>query len=201
MYKVFFNNNRLYISKNYPKNISIDIEYNYINKLQLNTFLFRELKKSQDKNILILTNEKKMVWKTFKSFFTIKKAAGGLTINKKGQLLFIKRRGLWDLPKGHIEKNERKKTAALREVNEECGINDLTITKKIVTTYHTYYIKKKPILKPTYWYLMAHNKNEKPRPEAEEDIEQAIWVEKEEISKLLENAFPSISEVITKANY
>ena len=40
--------------------------------------------------------------------------AGSLVINEKKELLLIYRKGKWDFPKGKVEKNEKKKTVALR---------------------------------------------------------------------------------------
>ena len=50
------------------------------------------------------------------------KAAGGLVINKKGQILFIHRKGVWDLPKGKLDSGERLDNTAIRETSEETGI-------------------------------------------------------------------------------
>jgi len=44
-------------------------------------------------------------------------AGGGLVLNDKEQILFIFRRGSWDLPKGKIDSGETKKEAAIREVD------------------------------------------------------------------------------------
>ncbi|MBK9671561.1 MAG: NUDIX domain-containing protein [Bacteroidetes bacterium] len=71
------------------------------------------------------------------SIYTKIEAAGGIVKNKQGQLLFIFRHGKWDLPKGKIEKGENEQDAALREVEEECGIAELTLQKKLTTTFHT----------------------------------------------------------------
>ena len=56
-------------------------------------------------------------------------AAGGVVKNPADELLFILRLGKWDLPKGKIEKGEKIKEAALREVEEECGGGGLKIIK------------------------------------------------------------------------
>ena len=72
-------------------------------------------------------------------------AAGGLVTNPQGQILWIFRRGFWDLPKGKVEKMESIEEAALREVEEECGIKQLVLDKLIDKTYHIYKIKGKYI--------------------------------------------------------
>ena len=59
-------------------------------------------------------------------------AAGGIVINRFNEVLLIYRRTMWDLPKGHIEKNETPETCALREVSEETGLKKLQITNCLV---------------------------------------------------------------------
>lgn len=51
-------------------------------------------------------------------------AAGGLVKNTEDQWLLIFRLGKWDLPKGKLENGETPEAAALREVEEECGIKN-----------------------------------------------------------------------------
>jgi 8-oxo-dGTP pyrophosphatase MutT (NUDIX family) len=47
------------------------------------------------------------------------KAAGGWLKNISGRYLFIKKRGHWDLPKGHVDNEESPEECALREVREK----------------------------------------------------------------------------------
>ena len=47
---------------------------------------------------------------------------GGRNGKDSARYLFIRRNGLWDLPKGHQEAGEDIRTTALREVSEETGI-------------------------------------------------------------------------------
>ena len=48
-------------------------------------------------------------------------AAGGL-VQSNQKFLFIKRQDVWDIPKGKLEKNEEVEAGALREIEEECGV-------------------------------------------------------------------------------
>ena len=50
-----------------------------------------------------------------------------MVYNDKGEILFIFRNGKWDLPKGGTEKNETMEETAMREVEEETGVNGLSI--------------------------------------------------------------------------
>ena len=72
----------------------------------------------------LICPDPKATVKEFMEEFTIIQAAGGLVFNKENQLLTIKRNGLWDLPKGKIERHEDQMAAALREVMEETGQHD-----------------------------------------------------------------------------
>lgn len=122
-------------------------------------------------------------------------AAGGLVQNTKGEYLFIFRRGKWDLPKGKVDKNEKIEDAAIREVEEECGISGLEIIRPISKTYHTYTIKGEKILKETHWFFMKTNRTEKLIPQTEEDITEAVWADKKEVKTLLENTYDTIKDV------
>ena len=48
-------------------------------------------------------------------------AGGGLVENEKGEILFMFRKGKWDLPKGKLDPGESYESCALREVQEETG--------------------------------------------------------------------------------
>ena len=50
------------------------------------------------------------------------KAAGGVVVHGK-KILFIKKNGRWEFPKGRLKKGDKKKGAAIREIFEETGIN------------------------------------------------------------------------------
>lgn len=48
-----------------------------------------------------------------------------MVYNQKGEILFIKRNGRWDLPKGKAEKRETIEETAIREVEEETMVENL----------------------------------------------------------------------------
>jgi len=57
-------------------------------------------------------------------------SAGGVVLNRRGQVLVVNQRGLsWSLPKGHIEKGETILEAARREIYEESGVKNLKFIK------------------------------------------------------------------------
>ncbi|MFA6403810.1 MAG: NUDIX domain-containing protein [Salinivirgaceae bacterium] len=197
-YKVFFNHNKVYLVKRNQSNF-------------FHNTLFINLKASNIKqlsNELLTNNEKKIIvfecddleasWKIFKNQFTVRKAAGGLVLNQKNELLLIKRKGLWDLPKGHLEEGEKNKQAALREVTEECGIHGQTIASKTETTYHVYYLNNLTILKPSAWYVMNYMGNEKTESQIKEGITEAVWIPIKDISEYIPNSYPSVASLLEK---
>jgi len=135
-------------------------------------------------------------WESFCSSYKLIKAAGGVVYNNKNQVLIIFRNGKWDLPKGKLEIDEDIKTCAIREVEEECGIIGLRITQKLIDTYHTYEIKGEKILKRTFWFKMKTNFNGSLKPQTEEGITEVCWVNKEDISKRLNNSFENIKQLL-----
>ena len=140
-------------------------------------------------------NEALLISKFF-SFYQLIEAAGGLVKNKKGEYLFIFRNGKWDLPKGKIEKGESVETAAIREVEEECGIGKLKIIKEIESTYHIYYLKGKEVLKRTYWFEMNCKDESALVPQLEEGITEVKWLSKNNLNQVLENTYESVKEVM-----
>ena len=132
--------------------------------------------------------------KTYREFFGVYRAieaAGGL-VEKDGEFLFIERFGLWDLPKGKIEPGETPEIAAIREVEEECGITGLELIDLICETFHTYEMKGRNCLKRTFWYRMRYEGNEILKPQGEEGITDVQWIDREETDKVLSNTYPSI---------
>ena len=124
------------------------------------------------------------------------KAAGGLVFRDK-EMLFIHRNNKWDLPKGKVEKKESSKSAAVREVMEECGLsNEPEIKSKIIITYHVYSFDGKSYLKKTSWFLMDYEGSKKLVVQKEEGITSARWVNATGLPIKLKKSYPSIAEVL-----
>jgi ADP-ribose pyrophosphatase YjhB (NUDIX family) len=121
-----------------------------------------------------------------------------LVLNEKKEILFIFRRGKWDLPKGKLDKGETLEQCAVREVEEETGLKNIMLDKNLITTYHTYDENGKHILKESYWYEMHVEGIQKLIPQTIEDIHEAKWVKKKNLSDVLSNTFPSVKDVIEK---
>jgi len=127
-------------------------------------------------------------------------AAGGLVWNECNELLFIYRRSIWDLPKGHVERNETFEECAIREVKEETGLSKVMLIRFVGITEHEYYDYKieSNIIKETHWFEMQADKNNPLQPQEEESIEWIRWVPKDEIKKYLYNSHNNISEIVQK---
>ena len=126
-------------------------------------------------------------------------AAGGLVSNKRGDYLLIRRGGLWDLPKGHREEGEDIRLTALREVQEETGVDKLKLRDLICITDHCYLRNETWNLKNTWWYDMLYTDPVNLTPQTEEDISKAAWVARSSLPPFLKNSFPSIIEVFREA--
>ena len=134
-------------------------------------------------------------FKAFEKAFRIVKAGGGLVKNSKGEYLLIFRRGKWDLPKGKIDNGETMEACALREVQEETGVSDLKIIRKLPETYHLFVNSSNEIiLKKCYWFEMETTDESPLKPQLEEEILEAVWLPKEKIESLKSLMFATIRQ-------
>jgi len=144
----------------------------------------------------IISDDPKCAFKSFFKSFVKIKAAGGLVFRDE-EMLFIHRNNKWDLPKGKVEKKESSKSAAVREVMEECGLlNEPEIKSKIINTYHVYSFNGKSYLKKTCWFLMDYEGSKKLVVQKEEGITSACWVNAAGLPSKLKKSYPSIVEVL-----
>lgn len=135
--------------------------------------------------------------KLFRKQFKYKKAAGGLVHHQlDDRYLFMKRYGRWDLPKGGIEKGENEVEAAVRETQEETGVQDLSVVRFLLYTYHIVHDGTRWRTKQTAWYHLETSSGAPLVPQTEEMIERAEWITAEQIETRLENSFPNIRYVV-----
>ena len=130
----------------------------------------------------------------FYDFLKIR-AAGGI-VQRKEKYLVIKRKGLWDIPKGKIDKGEDKKTACVREIEEECGISGHRIVRPLTNTYHIMNYKGRKALKKTYWYLLTYSGPKETVPEKLEGITKAKWMTEEQLMAIRGKTYGSINELL-----
>ncbi len=134
----------------------------------------------------------KYAWHNFKTHFDVIEAAGGIVQNDENKYLFIYRNGKWDLPKGKMEPGEQPDETALREVKEECGIQNISIDHFLLDTYHLFTENKKKRLKITHWYKMNEDAKSPLIPQEEEGIEKVEWLDIQKDKWPLENSYENI---------
>lgn len=125
-------------------------------------------------------------------------AGGGLVLNEQNELLLIFRRGSWDLPKGKLDFGETIEACALREVEEETGVRNLTLINFLGITKHQYFdpYLKEEVIKESHWYTMSVKGVPALIPQTEEDITDIKWVPLSDVNALIADSFASIKEII-----
>src|SRR5690606_14096302 len=135
MYKVFYIEKALTLTDKpflTTKSLQFNTESQFAEAIAL-------LRNDSVDEINIYYHNLEKLWKEFKKYFHYLEAAGGIVKNKNNEILFIHRLDKWDLPKGKVEAGETTESAALREVEEECGINNLKLLGFLTQTYHIYF--------------------------------------------------------------
>ena len=197
MYKVFFKESRFLLTD--ERNLLKTKEQIFIHHdfLQTKTFIIQKLNQPEKFSVILYAEDLEELFSIFKSCFLYVKAAGGV-VQQNNRMLIIKRSGTPDLPKGHQEPGESIEQCAIREVEEECGLQNVKITSHLTDTLHIYYRNENRYLKKTYWYAMNCPANPDLSPQKEEDIEEVYWLPLPEISSILCNTYPSLRDVFEK---
>jgi len=154
------------------------------------------LESNEASTLKIQVPDPKKYLKKLKQDIRYIKAAGGLIKNDSGAYLFIFRRGKWDLPKGKIDAGERPDEAALREVEEECGLKISEIKTELDSTYHFYLQDQELILKRTHWFRMRSRGEQVLIPQESEDITEARFIASTDLALVRGNTFASIEKVM-----
>ena len=192
MYKVFINNLSIILTS---KNKSLTQENSFLlSSITLNEILKKVRK---HKKIFLYHPKKSELLKVFKSKIKVIFASGGIVKNDNNQILFIYRRGKWDLPKGKAEKGESIRETAVREVIEETGIEKLKIEKYFSNTFHIIRNNKKYFLKETSWFLMSSNFKGKLKPQLNEGIKSVKWKTFDDAKKIKKKTYGNISIILT----
>lgn len=158
--------------------------------------LLHEIRKDDFHAGIIWNKDLEKLKKAFFKHFTVIEAAGGIVQNSDKDILFILRRGKWDLPKGKMEKKETPEICAEREIEEETGVKKLKLKKKITDTYHTYDEFGKHILKISHWFYFTCSGKQQLQPQTEEDITDIQWVSTKDIKKPVANTYETIKDVL-----
>jgi ADP-ribose pyrophosphatase YjhB (NUDIX family) len=198
MYKVFFNDRTIFLTDEFSKHFQVKygLFYKYRSVEDLKDLISFYSKLKRIDTLFLFHYDIEVLRDSFRSCFTNVKAAGGLIKNNEGRFLFMKRRGKWDLPKGKLHEQENFENAALREVREECGLEDINIVTPLLSTYHTYQLNGQMVLKKTMWFEMSYSGTQEPVPQTEEDITEIKWFNADNVKEITENTYKSIMDVM-----
>lgn len=127
----------------------------------------------------------------FAKDYRIIHAAGGIVSNENDEILMIYRLEKWDFPKGKVEAGEAYDEAAIREVEEETGLQNIALGATLPSTFHTYELRGEHILKETHWYKM-NAQRQSLTPQTIEDITQAVWVPRAEVDDKMKASYASL---------
>lgn len=194
MYKVFINEHLITLTNKITKEDNHQLFLLETVKIEQ---LIEQLNNKEIKTAHLYHSDKEKLLTIFKKKLPVVIAAGGLVVGKDNRILFIFRNGKWDLPKGKLDKGESIEDAAIREVEEETGVNGLNIDKFLVKTYHVFKRNGTYKLKETHWYLMNTDYNGRLIPQNEEGIELVAWKKAAEIEEALKNSYHNIKMVVS----
>ena len=193
MIQIFYKDKPIIISdkkSDLKKSILID------SKLISSVNILKILDKTKISSIGIKSKNPNKIILKFSKLFPEIIAAGGKVYNDKSEILFIFRNKKWDLPKGKAEKNENISQTAIREVIEETGIENLSISSPLNKTYHIFNRGKKHYLKTTYWFEMKSNFKGKFKPQLKEGISRVEWISADNLDKVLLKSYANIRLLI-----
>lgn len=196
MYKVFVNEKKLLISKS-PENLEKILPFENFTTFEIALDLLQNTSTSE---LNVYGESIDEIWESFKKLFRIIEAAGGIVNKSSGEILFIKRLGKWDLPKGKMEKGESREESAVREIEEETGLKNVVLKDFINTTYHIYTERNgDQVLKYTHWFEMFFEGEDTSKPQIEEGITEVAWKNKVQIeSEVFPNTFKNIKLIINE---
>ena len=189
MYKVFVNDKPLFLTNKIVK--ETDFKFFLLESIDIEQLIINYFQNKIQKAYLYHPDEKQIL-SALKAKIKVRRAAGGLVYNTKGEVLFIFRSGKWDLPKGGVNKDETLEDAAIREIEEETGVGKLKITQKLEKTYHVFKRNGRYKLKVTQWYEMQSDFEGELVAQAEEGIEKVAWLNPAEVEQALKNSYENI---------
>ena len=131
----------------------------------------------------------------------MERSAGGVVYYDAGgdgpvYLLMSNRKGYWEFPKGHVDPGETEEEAAIREVREETGLDDVKVVSGFkVKIKYTYSKDGKKYPKEVVFFLM---KAEPKRVEVSEEHTGYVWLKYEDAIKKI--SYDNARKVLEKAH-
>lgn len=177
----------------------VEQETNFKNYLLDTVAIGKVIKDLQKKNIAsvrLIGKNKETLLKKFLKLLPNVVAGGGKVYNDDGDVLFIYRNNKWDLPKGKAERKETIDKTAVREVEEETGINGISIIRPLEMTYHIFKRNGKHRIKITHWFEMHSNYDGPLIPQEKEGITKVAWLNEDKKLKALNNSYANIKALV-----
>ncbi|MCU0421962.1 MAG: NUDIX domain-containing protein [Bacteroidia bacterium] len=198
MYKIFINDKPFILTNTPISNVAykgcIRVEYDPLKTAQY----LKDIDSMKHKGFVLVTDDLDFAFNDLASHMVNLEAAGGLVFNEHQELLMIKRLGKWDLPKGKLDGDESPEQAAIREVEEECNIKDLSVLKQLPSTYHVYKMKNFRFLKTTYWFKMQTHSKQHLKPQVEEQITEVAWKKWNDLAIDSLDTYDSIADLLNE---
>ena len=194
-YTIFFGDSELLITRDMPSE-----RYYILDVEACDSFSQAKIVKKVEsrKYVAIVTDNPESSFERLKAEFKGVEASGGVVTNVAGDLLMIRLRGRWDLPKGHVEQGESSRVAAQREVEEETGIRaEVVGNEPLAYTYHTYNTYGQWELKRTAWWAMRSEAGE-PKAQSEEGITAVEWCQRATLGERLKTTYPTIKRLVER---
>ncbi len=200
-YKIYFGDHPLYLTNEIDQDMQFIMHHDdgvYMDELSNAGIksMIHEMKLPQRHAGVFFHEDIDALFKAFRKQFGIIVAAGGIVKNDNGDILMIFRRGKWDMPKGKLDKGESLEDCAVREVEEETGIEQTKLISPHTVTYHVYDEYGKHILKESHWFHMHSPGVQKLVPQLEEQITAIEWANEDRRKKMLDQSYPLIRDLL-----
>jgi 8-oxo-dGTP pyrophosphatase MutT (NUDIX family) len=199
MYKIFYEQRALIFPNIEEKNLSLDVTSQQLASYEvekIHNFFRQWLVAPIHEDVVIDGIDPDVLSAALCRTFVLAPAAGGVVV-KDGCMAAIERHGIPDLPKGHVEEGEDTATAALREVEEETGLQGLRIVKPLPSSWHCYLYGDEWRLKQTSWFLMESDDDTHLQPQVEEGITEVVFLSEYDLEWFLKNTYRSIAETLS----
>jgi 8-oxo-dGTP pyrophosphatase MutT (NUDIX family) len=199
--KIYFNEKPLFLCDAVDEVLQPFVHHDdaiFIDELNTHTVktMIHEMEQPEIHAGVFYHSDLEVLRKAFYKKFSLVLAAGGLVQNINSEILMIFRRGKWDLPKGKLDLGETLETCAVREVEEETGLQKVKLLSPLTVTYHTYHEGARSILKESHWYSMKVTGEQKLVPQTNEGIQEIRWVKPQGLPQYYKEAFPSVVDVL-----